>query len=114
MRLAILQATCQCCTVGLDREHVSVPSHSSLRVSTPSVSNVIFVTAISEVVVWMCVTQSRTENFEQSCAIKFCVKLRESASVTFEKLRQAYGIHSLSRDQVFLWNKLFLEGRKTR
>ncbi|GFY02523.1 protein GVQW3 [Trichonephila clavipes] len=51
-------------------------------------------------------------NFEQRCAIKFCVKLRESVSVTFEKLKKAYGEHSLSQAQVFRWHKSFLEGRK--
>jgi len=28
---------------------------------------------------------------EQHCAIKFCVKLGESATVTYEKLQRAYG-----------------------
>ena len=51
-------------------------------------------------------------NLEQRCAIKFCVKLGESASVTFEKLKLAYGAHSLSRAQVFRWHKSFLEGRE--
>jgi hypothetical protein len=31
--------------------------------------------------------------------------------VTYEKLQRAYGEHSLSRAQVFRWNKSFLEGR---
>src|SRR5215469_18622825 len=52
------------------------------------------------------------EKFEQRCAIKFCVKLRESATVTYEKLQRAYGEHSLSRAQVFRWHKSFLEGRE--
>jgi HTH domain in Mos1 transposase len=51
-------------------------------------------------------------NLEQRCAIKFCVKLGESASVTFEELKQAYGEHSLSQTQVFRWHKSFLEGRE--
>ena len=38
---------------------------------------------------------------EQRCAIKFCVKLSESATVTYEKLQRAYGEHSLSRAQVY-------------
>jgi len=50
--------------------------------------------------------------FEQSCAIKFCVKLGESATVTYKKLQRAYGEHSLSRAQVFRWHKSFLEGRE--
>jgi len=52
------------------------------------------------------------QKFEQSCAIKFCVKLGESATVTYEKLQRAYGEHTLSRAQVFRWHKSFLEGRE--
>ena len=52
------------------------------------------------------------QKFEQRCAIKFCVKLGESATVTYEKLQRAYGEHSLSTAQVFRWHKSFLEGRK--
>ena len=52
------------------------------------------------------------QKFEQSCAIKFCVKLGGSTTVTYEKLRRAYGEHSLSREQVFRWHKSFLEGRE--
>ena len=42
------------------------------------------------------------QKFEQRCVIKFCVKLGESATLTFEKLLRA---------QVFRWHKSFLEGR---
>jgi len=52
------------------------------------------------------------QKFEQSCAIKFCVKLGESATVTYEELQRAYGEHSLSRAQVFRWHKSFLEDRE--
>ena len=52
------------------------------------------------------------QKFEQSCAIKFCVKLGESATVTYVKLQRVYGEHSLSRAQVFRWHKSFLEGRE--
>jgi hypothetical protein len=48
----------------------------------------------------------------QRRAIKFCVKLDESTTVTYEKLQRAYGKHSLSRAQVFRWHKSFLEGRE--
>ncbi|KAK4879446.1 hypothetical protein RN001_007592 [Aquatica leii] len=51
-------------------------------------------------------------NLEQRCANKFCVKFGESASVTFEKLKQAYGEHFLSRAQTFRWHKAFLEDRE--
>ena len=51
------------------------------------------------------------QKFEQCCAIKFCVKIGESAAtVTYERLQGAYGEHSLSRAQVFRWHKSFLEG----
>jgi len=52
------------------------------------------------------------QKFEQRCAIKFCVKLGESATMTYEKLQRVYGEHPLSRAQVFRWNKSFLEGRE--
>ena len=51
------------------------------------------------------------QKFEQRCAIKFCVKLGESANVIYEKLERAYGEHSLSRVQEFRWHKSFLECR---
>ena len=40
------------------------------------------------------------QTFEQRCAIKFCVKLVKSATVTYEKLQRAYGENYLSRAQV--------------
>jgi len=39
-------------------------------------------------------------NLKQRCAIKFCVKLNENATETYEKLKRAYGEHVLSRTQV--------------
>ena len=52
------------------------------------------------------------QKFEQRCTIKFYVKLGESVTVTYEKLQRAYGEHSLSRAEVFRWQKSFLEGRE--
>jgi len=52
------------------------------------------------------------QKFQQRCAIKFWVKLGESATVAYEKSQRAYGEHSLSRAQVFRWHKSFLEGRE--
>ena len=52
------------------------------------------------------------QRFEQSCTVKFCVKLGESATVTYEKLQRAYGEHSLSKTQVFRWHKSSLEGQE--
>ena len=61
----------------------------------------------------MCVTEMEDCNFEQRCAIKFCVKLGETGIETFNKLKQAYGEHALSKSQVFKWYKAFLEGRES-
>ena len=52
-------------------------------------------------------------NFEQRCAIKFCVKLGETGIETFNKLKKAYGEHALSRSQVFKRYKAFSEGRES-
>jgi len=52
-------------------------------------------------------------NFEQKCAIKFCVKLCETGIETFNKLKQAYGEHALSRSKLFKWYKAFSEGRES-
>ena len=51
-------------------------------------------------------------NLEQRCEIKFCVKLNENATETYEKLR-AYREHALSRTPVFRWHKVFLDGRES-
>jgi len=59
-----------------------------------------------------CFTKMDRQKFEQSFVIKFCVKLDESATVTYEKLQRGYGEHSLSRAQLFRWHKSFLEGRE--
>ena len=59
-----------------------------------------------------CVTKIDRQKFEQRCAIKFCVKLGESATVIYENSQRAYGEHSLSRTQVFRWHKSFLEGQE--
>ena len=52
-------------------------------------------------------------NFEQRCAIKFCFKLGETGIETFNKLKQAYGEHDLSRSQVFKWYTAFSEDRES-
>jgi len=58
----------------------------------------------------VCVTEMEERNFEQRCAIKFCVTLGETGIETFNKLKQAYGEHALSRSQVFKWYRAFSEG----
>jgi hypothetical protein len=44
---------------------------------------------------------------------KFCVKIGETGIETFNKLKQAYVEHVLSRSQVFKWCKAFSEGRES-
>ena len=65
----------------------------------------------------MCVLVTRYENgetkLEQRWAIKFCVKLNENATETYEKLRRVYGEHAVSRTRVFRWHKVFLDGRES-
>jgi hypothetical protein len=50
-------------------------------------------------------TNLEKNNVEQSYAIKFCVKLRESATDTKEKIQKAFRNVSLSRAQVLRWHK---------
>ena len=50
MRLATLQVIWQHCAVARSHARLSVPSHSSIRVSALSVNYVIFVIAINEAV----------------------------------------------------------------
>ena len=61
----------------------------------------------------MCVMEMEERNFKQRCAIKFCVKLGETGIETFNKLKQAFRKHALSRSQVFKWYKVFSEGRES-
>ena len=68
---------------------------------------------VKQYCVCVCVTEMEERNFEQRCAIKFCVKLGETGIETFNKLKQAYGEHALSRSQVFKWYKAFSEGRES-
>ena len=49
----------------------------------------------------VCVTEMEERNFEQQCAIKFCVKLGETGIETFNKMKQAYEKHALLRSQGF-------------
>jgi hypothetical protein len=52
------------------------------------------------------------QKIEQRCAIKFCMKLGEFATVAYEKLQRAYREHSLSRAQV-LFRRTRSSGRQT-
>lgn len=48
---------------------------------------------------------------EQRAVIKFNAKLERNASETFELMQKVYGNECMSRSNVFLWHKRFLEGR---
>ena len=66
---------------------------------------------------WSCVCKERYRNGPAKVWAKFChhfffVKFSEPAYVTYKKLQRDYGKHSLSREQVFRWQKSFLEGRE--
>jgi hypothetical protein len=51
-------------------------------------------------------------DLEQCYTIKFCVKLNENVTETYEKLNRAYGEHAVSRAQVFRWHTSFLYGHE--
>jgi hypothetical protein len=48
---------------------------------------------------------------EQRVCIKFCTKLRKSATESLEMFREAFGEHSLNRTTVFKWHSRFKVGR---
>jgi len=90
----------QCCCLPLHRAVRLTPAVDSVQVWTRYSCYAIVENVWSEVVFVRCVTKMDRQKFEQSCAIKFCVQLGESATVAYEKLQRAYGEHSLSRAQV--------------
>jgi hypothetical protein len=49
---------------------------------------------------------------EQRVNIKFLVKLKKSATETFQLLTEAYREDCMSRARVFEWHKRFSEGRE--
>jgi hypothetical protein len=51
---------------------------------------------------------------EQRLAIKFLVKLKKTATETFEMLKSAYGEEYLSRTSVFEWHERFKEAQNVR
>jgi len=102
----------QCCCLHLHMAVRLSPAVDSVQVWTCYSCYAIVENVWSEVVFVRRVTKMDRQKFEQCYAIKFCVKLGESATVTYETLQRAYGKHSLSRAQVFRWHKSFLEGRE--
>jgi hypothetical protein len=45
------------------------------------------------------------DNREERYAIKFCVRLLEGATDTYEKIQKAFGNDSLSRTRIFRWHR---------
>jgi len=84
MRLATLCTNWQRCCLPL---HMAVrlnPATDSVQVWTCYSCYAIVESIWSEVVFVRCVTKMDRQKFEQRCAIKFCVKLGESATVTYD------------------------------
>ena len=50
---------------------------------------------------------------EQRVNVKFLVKLKKSATETFQLLTEDYGEDCMSRARVFEWHKRFSEGRES-
>ena len=50
------------------------------------------------------------ESTEQCICIKFCFKIRKTATETYQLLQQAYGEDAVGRTQVFDWFRRFKEG----
>lgn len=58
------------------------------------------------------VTKMERRNIDQRYAIKFCVKLGESAKETFDEIVKVFGDEAMSRAQVSRWHKEFKNGRE--
>ena len=86
MRLAKLCTNRQCCCLPLHMAVRLTPAVDAVQVWTCYSCYAIDESVWSEVVFVRCVTKMDRQKIEQSCAIKFCVKLGESATVTYEKL----------------------------
>jgi hypothetical protein len=48
---------------------------------------------------------------EQRAEIKFCVRLKKTATETFEMLKSAFGEECLSRTSVSEWHKRLMKGK---
>ena len=85
MRLATLSTIRQSCCLPLHMTVRLTPAVDSVQVWTCYNCYAIVETVWSEVVFVRCVTEMDRRKFEQSCAIKCCVKIGKSATVTYEK-----------------------------
>jgi hypothetical protein len=110
MRMATLWMNWHRCCHTLHMAVRLAPVVDSIQVWTCYNCYVIAESIWSEDVFVRCVTKMDQQNFEQRCVIKFCVKLDESATVAYEKLR-AYGEHSLSKVAQVLFRRPRTSGR---
>ena len=63
---------------------------------------------------WILKMQSgREDTLEERYAIKFCFKLGENATETYEMLQTDFGASCMNRASVFEWHKRFKEGRES-
>ena len=53
------------------------------------------------------------ENHEQRICIKFCVKLENTSTETYDMIQKAFPDNSMSRSRVFEWYRRFKEGRNS-
>ena len=56
---------------------------------------------------------SENIELEQRYAIKFCVRLKKSATETLNLLQEAFHENALKKTAVFDWHKRFREGRRS-
>ena len=84
----------------------------SILVSTGMVEPVVRYCCLCMVVFSNLVKFAMQENVEQCYAIKFCVKIKKSATETFASLTEAYEDAILLRTMVFKWHWAFKKGRE--
>ena len=84
----------------------------SILVSTGLVESVVRYCCLCMLMFYNHVRFAMQKNIEQRCAIKFCVKLKKSATETFASLPEAYGNATLSRTMVFKCHKAFKGGQE--
>ena len=87
VRLATLCTNRQHCCLLLHMAFRLTPAVDSVKVWTCYSCYAIVESVWSEVVFVRCVTKMDRQNFEQRCAIKFCVKLGESSTVTYKNYK---------------------------
>ena len=89
MRLATLYTNRQSCCLPFYMAVRITPAVGSVQVWTCYSCYAIVKRVWSEVVFVRCVTKMERQKFEQSCTIKFCIKLGESATVTYEQFTKS-------------------------